>query len=331
MAKIGTLSLTLNDWARRNDPDGSIAIIVEILHLMNPILDDMRFMEGNLPTGHKTTIRSGLPATTWRMLYQGVQPSKSRTIQVTDAIGMLEAYAEVDKSIADLNGNTAAFRFSEDTAFIEAMGQNLASTLIYGNTGIDPERFLGFEPRYNDLNAENGANILDAGGAGVDNTSIWLITWGDSTSHGIFPKGQVTGLQHTDLGEVTLQDAANRNFQGYRTHYKWDVGLVVRDWRYTVRIANIDVSDLKKDAATGADLIDLMAQALEQIQSLNIGTPIFYCNRTIKSFLRRQISNKSNVNLTLDTAGGVHTLAFDGIPVKLIESIVETEQRVIGL
>jgi hypothetical protein len=46
-------------------------------------------------------------------LNYGVASSKSRTAQVTDSCGMLEAYAEIDKALADLNGNSAAFRLSE--------------------------------------------------------------------------------------------------------------------------------------------------------------------------------------------------------------------------
>ncbi|MCQ4021275.1 major capsid protein, partial [Klebsiella pneumoniae] len=132
-------------------------------------------VEGNLPTGHRTTIRSGLPSATWRLLNYGVQPSKSTTVQVTDGIGMLETYAEIDKSLADLNGNTAEFRLSEDRAFIEAMNQQMAQTLFYGDTSVNPQQFMGLSSRYSDLTATNAQNIIDAGGTGTDNTSIWLI------------------------------------------------------------------------------------------------------------------------------------------------------------
>lgn len=329
MSTLGTTALTLADWAKRIDPAGKIAKVVEILTERNEILEDMAWVEGNLPTGHKTTIRSGLPTVAWRLLNYGVQPSKSRTVQVTDACGMLETYSEVDKSLADLNGNTAEFRLSEDIAFLEAMNQEMASTLFYGNTATDPEKFLGLAPRYNDSTAENGGNIIKGGGSGSDNTSVWLIVWGDQSCHGIFPKGQTTGLQHEDLGQQTLTDAAGGRYEGYRAHYKWDAGLVLRDWRQVVRICNIDVSDLTKDrSGSSADLIDLMTQALETVENLKLGRPVFYCNKTIRSFLRRQISNKSNVNLTLDNAGGKMVLAFDGVPVKRCDALLNTEATV---
>ena len=329
MATVGDLNLTLSDLARRMDPNNKIARIIEILSETNEILADMIWKEGNLPTGHRTTVRSGLPSVTWRLLNYGVQPSKSRTVQITDACGMLEAYAEVDKALADLNGNTSEFRLSEDKAFIEAMNQELASTVIYGNTKTDPEKFMGLAPRFSSLSAENGGNIIDGGGTGSDNTSIWLVVWGDNTCHGIYPKGSTAGLNHTDKGQVTLEDAAHGKYEGYRSHYKWDTGMTLRDWRYVVRIANIDVSNLTKDASgSSADLVDLMTQAIETIPNLGMGRSVFYCNKTIRSFLRRQIKNADNVNLSLEEIAGKKVVAFDGIPVRRVDAILNTEAAV---
>ena len=161
----------------------------------NEALDDIVFVEGNLPTGHRSTIRTGLPGVTWRKLYGGVQPTKSTTAQVTDSCGMLEAYAEIDKALADLNGNTAAFRMTEDRAFLEAMNQQMATTLIYGNEGTQPEAFTGLAPRFNAKSgAVNGENVIFGDGAGTDNTSIWLVCWGPNTVHGIYPKGSKAGF-----------------------------------------------------------------------------------------------------------------------------------------
>jgi len=329
MATLSTTNPTLADVAKRQDPDGKIDAIVELLSETNEILDDMTFMEGNLPTGHRTTIRSGLPSSTWRKLNYGVQPSKSTTVQVTDTAGMLEAYAEVDKALADLNGNTSAFRLSEDRAFLESMNQEMANTLFYGDTGTDPEKFMGLAPRFSSTSAENGDNIISAGGSGSDNTSIWLVVWGGNTCHGIYPKGSMAGLKHQDLGEVTLEDAANGKYQGYRTHYKWDVGVSLRDWRYVVRIPNIDVSNLTKDASgSSANLVDLMVQAVEKVPNLGLGRAVFYGNRTISSFLRRQITNTSNVNLSLDEVAGKRVMSFDGIPFRRNDAILNTEAAV---
>lgn len=337
MSALAASHPTLLDLAKRLDPDGKIDVIAEILTQENPILEDLSFVEGNLPTGHRTTIRTGLPTPTWRKLYGGVQPTKSNTAQVTDSCGMLEAYAEVDKALADLNGNTAAFRLSEDRAHIEGMAQELASTIIYGNEGDQPEAFTGLAPRYNSLSAANADNIVSAGGSGSDNTSIWLVVWGDQTLHGIYPKGSRAGLDMQDKGQVTIEsvDGAGGRMEAYRTHYRHDCGLTVRDWRFAARVCNIDVSALTSDgtaadrAAAQKALINFMVQASERIPSLSKGRAVWYVNRTIREQLRLGILEKIAGNLAWETVAGKRVMTFDDIPVKRLDAINNTEARVV--
>lgn len=330
MPALASNNPTLLDVAKRLDPDGKIASIVEILNATNPVLDDLSMVEGNLPTGHRTTIRTGLPLPTWRKLYGGVQPTKSTTVQVTDSAGMLEAYAEVDKALADLNGNTAAFRLSEDAAHIEGMGQEMAQTLFYGNEGTEPEAFTGLAPRYNSLSAQNADNIIDAGGTGSDNTSIWLCVWGNQTGHGIYPKGSIGGLQMTDKGQVTVEnvDGNGGRMEAYRTHYRWDCGLTIRDWRYFVRVCNVDVSDLDTVANT-KNLINWMIQASERIPELGKGRAAFYLNRRLREKLRLGILEKVSSNLTWETVAGERVMTFDDIPVRRTDALINTESRVV--
>lgn len=330
MPALAIQNPTLLDVAKRTDPDGSIATIVELLAQSNDVLQDMTFIEGNLPTGNKTTVRTGLPTPTWRKLYGGVQPTKSTTTQVTDSCGMLEAYAEIDKALADLNGNTAAFRLSEDAAHIEGMSQQMASTLFYGNEGTQPEAFTGLAPRFNSLSASNNTNIINAGGTGSDNTSIWLCVWGPQTGFGIYPKGSRAGLQMTDKGQVTIEnvDGAGGRMEGYRTHYRQDMGLTIRDWRYFVRIPNIDVSDLDTVANT-RNLVTWMIQATERIPSFGKGRACFYVNRNIREKLRLGILDRTSTNLSWETVEGKRVMTFDDIPVRRTDALLNTEARVV--
>tara|TARA_Y100000361_G_scaffold152479_1_gene172081 strand:- start:312 stop:1316 length:1005 start_codon:yes stop_codon:yes gene_type:complete len=333
MATLSVTNPTLLDLAKATDPDGGIADIVEILNETNEVLDDMTWIQGNLTTGNRSSIRSGLPTPTWRKMYGGVQPDKGTTTQVDDSCGMLEAYAEVDKALADLNGNTAAFRLVEDRAHLEGLNQEIVSTLFYGNESTEPEAFTGFGPRFNSLSASNAENIIDGGGTGSDNNSIWLVVWSPQTCHGIIPKGSVAGLQRTDLGEVTLEDASSGSntgrMQAYRTHYRWDAGLTVRDWRYVVRICNVDKSALTKDAASGADLPDLMFQAMTQIPNLSLGRSAFYMSRNTMSFVRRQATNAtSGSTLEIKDVGGKMITTFSGIPLRRCDALSADEARI---
>lgn len=331
MAVLSAANPTLLDLAKRLDPDMKIAPVVELLNETNEILTDMTWIEGNLLTGHRTTVRTGIPEPTWRKMYQGVQPNKSTTAQVTDDCGMLEAYAEVDKALADLNGNTAEFRLSEDRPHIEGMNQTISDTIFYGNSGTKPEAFTGLAPRFNSTTAANGENIIKGDGAGTDNASIWLVVWGPNTVHGIVPKGSKAGLQVTDKGVVTIENADGQGgrMEAYRTHYRWDAGLSVRDWRYIVRICNIDKSNLTADGATGSKLPDLMFQAIELIPNLSLGRAVFYMSRGVRTKLRQQSANAVKAStLTIEQVGGVPVTFFHGIPIRRCDSLAADEALV---
>lgn len=332
MATLTAQNPTLLDRAQASDPDGSVGAVVELLHQTNEILQDMTFMEGNLPTGHRSIVRTGLPPSTWRRLGGGVMPGKAQRAQMTDTCGMLEAYNEVDVALADLNGDTAAFRAQEAVAQIESMGQELAETLIYGNIAVAPEKFEGLATRYSDLSGPaNADNIIDGEGSGTDNGSIWLVVWGPNTCHGIVPKGSQTGLQVTDKGRMTIQNADGSRMEAYITHFRMDVGLTLRDWRYVVRICNIDKSALTSDAASGANLPELMFQALERVPSLSMGRPVFYMSRDMRTKFRQQYAllTKNSTLTKSDVGGDATVMDLNGVPIRRCDALAADEARVV--
>jgi hypothetical protein len=329
MAAVGNTYVTLADLASRMEQGSVAKSIIELLNEQNEALDDIPWVECNDGSGHKTTVRTGIPSGTWRKLNYGVAQSKSTTAQVRDACGMLENYSTIDAALVKMAKDQAAFRLSESKPIIEGMNQEFMSTLIYGDTAQNPEKFMGLAPRFNALSGVQSAdNVINGAGVGSDNTSIWLVVFGENSVHGIYPEGTKAGLEQKDLGEQTVYDASNNPYQAFRSHFQWFPGLSVRDWRQVVRIANIDVSDLTKNAATGADLLDLMVQALEKVHNLNMGKPVFLVNRTIRSFLRRQMMNRSNLLLSMEEVAGKKVLAFDGVPVRRCDAILDTEAAV---
>ncbi len=338
MPTLATNNLTLADWAKRQDPNSQPARIIELLSQSNEMIEDQVWVEGNLPTGHRTTVRSGLPDVAWRKLNYGVQPSKSTTVQVDDTCGMLEAWSVVDKDLAELNGDVGAFRMSEASAFLEGMNQQFAQTFIYGNGGTVPEAFTGLATRYSTIaGAANGQNILDAGGTS-GNTSVWLVGWGDNTVHGIYPKGTTAGLTHTDRGLEVVTDASGGKYLGYHDRFQWKCGLALRDWRYAVRVANINVADLTAltgtQAATAAtELVKMMSRAIDRIPNFGGIRPVFYANRTVRSLLRIQAMQKSQSALSIQNGLSqfgmpMSTMAFQGIPIRLSDAILNTETKI---
>ena len=209
------------------------------------------------------------------------------------------------------------------------MNQELASTLFYGNEGSEPEAFTGFSPRFNDQTAENARNIITDAATpdATDNASMWLVVWGPNTVHGIYPKGSKAGLQVTDKGVVTIEnvDGLGGRMEGYRTHYRWDCGLHVRDWRYIVRI-NFDLENVIAAGTSGPVLAQLMARAMRRIPNLKMGRPAFYANRDVLEMVDIQAMEKSNVAFnTIEDAQGKFVTRFRGIPIRTCDALLSTE------
>lgn len=335
MATIGNTNLTLMDHARRLDPDGKIARIAEMLNLVNEILDDLVFVEGNTTTGHKTTIRTGLPSVAWRQINKGVQPSKSQTRQQLFTAGIIEGLGRIDEELVNIAVDKAAFRLSENAPFIEAISQLMATTLFYGDVAVNPDRFTGLSPYYSATNADSGANVILGGGAGSDNTSIWLVVWGENTIHAFYPRGSKAGIEHNDKGLQLVSDNETPagQYYAYIDQYKTRLGLAVRDWRYAVRICNLDILDLATAgdmSDTSANLIKFMLQALNKVPSLRLGRAVWYCNKEVKTALDIKAYNKSNVQLTIEKIeGGAPITRFMGIPIRRCDAILNTETLVV--
>lgn len=335
MPVLSTTHPTMADLAKTIGPDGNVMPIAEILHETNEVMTDMVWIEGNLATGHRTLQRTGIPEPTIRMLNKGIPPVKAETVPIEDQCAIFEALNEVDVEVADLYANPAAYRMGEATATIEGFTQTMADNVFYGNESTDIAKFTGFAPRFNTRNAAvpSARNVIHGGGSGSDNASIWLIGWGPNSVHGIYPKGSKAGLQQQDHGKVWSENFGGTGLraQVYRTHFQWKCGLTVRDWRYVVRIANIDVSDLTKNAATGADLIDLMAQALNKIPSRNMVRLAWYAGETVKGFISRQARYAPNVQLSVKevvTDAGMIVDMVGGVPLRRVDQLLDTEATV---
>jgi hypothetical protein len=338
MAVLGSSNLTLADWAKRTHPDGSIGDIAELLSQTNEVLEDCVWKEGNLPTGDRVVIRTGLPTTYYRALNQGIPSSKSTTAQVDEACAMIEARSEMDVDLAKLNGNTSQFRLSEDSAFIESMNQTFVQGLFGGNPATDPKQFLGLQNRYNSLSGSgNSVNVLSGGGSS-NLGSIYLMGWSDRTVYCPFPKGSNAGLMKEDLGIQTIFSGDNR-MQAYVSRFQWKPGLAVKDWRYVVRIANVDTSALFTTAsgtqatAAATNIIKLMARAMDRFPSFGGIKPCFYMNRTLYSGLRIQAMDRTQGVLDIEKGLSqfgtpMSWLTFQGIPVRKVDALTTNETAV---
>lgn len=343
-------SLTLADLGRRMDPDGKIADMAELLSQCNTILDHIPMVEGNLPTGHVTTLRTSLPKGTFRRFYQGVGYTKSTAAQVTFSCAMLDAYSQIDKKLASIGGDPAGVREKEDVAHMEGLSQQMATTEMYGNEFTSPEQFTGFSPFFNTVStatAQNAVNVFDCGGTGNSNTSIWIIGWGDNTVYGIYPKGSKAGLTFEDKGDVVPGfDSSQRRFEAWTSYFSWVTGLAIEDWRYIIRMCNIDTTTAGLLGPTPPDIFAILSRAMVKLPTAaqnvsgitktdapdRISPAVrlwIYCDRTARWSMDVQAIRDKNVLLSPRDYAGQPIVNFRNVPIGVTDAILDTEARVV--
>ena len=310
--------------------------IVEMLDRSTPLIEDMAFRNGNQVDGHMFKVRAGLPGVTFRAINEGVVPTRSSSKVVRETCAMLEAVSEIDKKLVDLEDTGAAqalFRLQEASAFVEAMGQRFASEVWYGDTGFEPKGIMGLSKRYGSLTGPANEYIIDCGGTGNDNASIWLIVHSTESFFGVVPKNGKIGLQHKASGVIDLIDADNNGtYEGYRDRFQWDVGVCLKDYRQIVRACNIDVSDLNTfNTATNlaANLLEIVNEMTNRVWNLNAGRPVIYMNRTVKEHWEKQLLTSHYIEKNMDQATGKITTSYKGIPIHVDDMLLDTEGRVI--
>jgi hypothetical protein len=337
------------DVASRTDPHGNIPEISEMLSQCNDYTDDAPFMEANEKTGHEFVFRTSIPAGSWRSYNMGVPAAKSTTAKSRVGLGMLADWSWVDRDLLMHSGQGEKFRRSEDFAFLEGMSQTIAQTLIYGNTTVTPAEFMGLSTFYNTVNtntAQNAANVIDGGGTGSSNTSLWYIGWSPKSFYLVYPRGSTAGLHMEDRGDVVpAYDNLGNPYIAFSSYFQQQVGLVPQDYRYGGRICNVDVTSAGLAGTNALDIFSTMSQLTLNFPKTSktvsgvtktdapnddFGTRrVWYCNRTFLHYMYLQAMRDRNVLLRLEDYAGMVTDSFRGDPIKLIDQIVTTESRVV--
>jgi hypothetical protein len=332
MAVIGSTFVDLIDVLKGQDRNGAVIPVIEMLTEMNPVLDDAYAVECNSGTKHLHVVRTGLPSLTWGKLYQGIPQSKSGKAQVEDTTGFVEGLSTIDERVLNLSTDEAAVRLGEATSFLESMSNEVSSKIFYGNSATDAEEFMGLAPRFNDLGAANGNQIIDAGGTGADNTSLWFVAWGDNQCHLLYPKGTTAGVKREDMGRQRVLDSAGNAYYAKEEMFTWHIGMAVKDWRYVARVANIDVSLMQ---AGSVALYGFLRKGYYKLQSRKIagGKLAIYCNRDVLEALDTLAGNAGAsdnfVRLTRKDVEGEEVLSYRGIPIRETDALLNTEARVV--
>ena len=332
MATIGDLNPTITDVQKTLDQDGSAASIIELLKEHNEILDDITYIEGNETDGHRVTVQTGLPSGIWRAYNQGIPSSKATTAQVKEVNAQRAQRLAVDVDLANKQANREQFLLFQANSHLEALNQDVVEAMFYSNAELNPGQPMGFAPRYSDLGAVNGEMVIDAGGTGAaDNASIWLMGWSPTGAFAFYPRGSQSGVRRENLPDAEELDADNNPFLAHIRVFKWDIGFGLADWRYAGRIANIPPSVAVDPTPAAADnLIIQMTRLSERVADLQGRARwAFYMPRKLREAVRIQALHTKNLRFSYEDIAGRRSLAFDGIPVRRVDRLLDTEARVL--
>lgn len=336
MTTLGGTALTLTDIVKQQDPDGKPAKIVEIMEQEHGLLEVLTWMPCNDGNSHQVTIRTGLPSGAWRRYNRGTAPAKGTTAQVRAQTAKREQVSAVDRDLAEKGGkgNVASVRANEAVAHIQGLGNDVATALLYNDERSEPDGPTGIMAHYASVSTATAAsaeNVIDGGGSdAADSTSILLVGVGPNSISGLFGEGGVAGIQNEDDGLVDIIDStgvAGATYKGYRERFSMQAGLCVPDWTCGGRIANIDVSAIIADSGD-ADLVKLMIQLSERVRRRG-AKYAWLMNRKVRAHLRLQKLDRGQYGLTFETVAGKPVTMFDGIPVLIEDSILNTEGRVV--
>jgi hypothetical protein len=315
--------LTMLELAKNIAPNGQLHKVAAILERTYRIWDDIPWFQANDIFSHVSAQEYSEPEGELRTFNDGVGNVSVETQEVRDILSMMEAYSDSDKAMVDAAPNPQAFRNGRAARILRGIGKSWIELLFYGNNGTNSKSFNGLAVRLNSLAAS--ANVIGAGGTGNDLTSIYVARWGEGAAWCAYPRGSSLGLEHRDLGEITAVTASGKKFQAYRDWFKIYGGLVVEDPKAIGRLANIETS-----GTTNTFDEDLLIQLLNQMSpDEDFSSMGIYCNSTIKTQMEIRLKDKTNVNYTMDQGlapGGV--LKFKGIPVRLCECILNTEDAI---
>ena len=341
---------TLADLTSRMDSAGKAMHIAELLSQSTPTLKDMPFKEGSEMMGHGFSYRTSIPAGAFRQLNMGVGYSKSTTGKAYLGMGDLEGYSQVDRLLAEMSGSVETFRTSEEVAFLEGLGQTWEETLWYGNTVENPAEFMGMSNFYNTVaqgTAQNATNVIDGGGTAANNLSIWLICWGINQIYGTYPRNSKGGLVSEDKADATPAfDNVGNRYEAYTMWFRQMGNIVPEDWRYGVRIANVDVTAAGLAGPNALDLFLAMSQAdmlpptlskessgITEVDAPSDPSPgimpYWYINRTGRFWMDAQGMRNRNTLLTLNDAAGKPQDLIRGIRVRVADRLLVAESQVV--
>lgn len=322
-AKVLANQLTVAEQAKRR-ANGDVQSIAEILEEVNEFLIDAPMYEANQVYSHLSSVRNGLPSISTRRINEGASKSASQVHQILEQITVLDVFAEIDELLIDHEPDPQKAMMNEVRPFLESGAQEFSRQLLYGDYGSNPEEIEGLAVRYADTSADNTVSLSGSS----DLTSVWMIEWGESISHLIYPRGaQNVGIYQKDHGKQRVTDTSGNPYMAYVYQTKAEFGIAVKDDRGVQRLANITTSGSSNNLFEDSTAMRPLIKARNRLPHFGKNA-VIYCNRDSKSQFDIWALEKANGFYTIKNIDGEPLTTFQGIPIRMVEQISSDETAI---
>jgi hypothetical protein len=327
VATLTHTAMTIGDLAKMLDPDGTLAVVADVLMEKNRFFETALWLPGNGETTHRYSRDVDQPAGKHTAINEGVQKSVAIREQKTAKIAMLEDYSYVDERLLRISPDPVGVRSREDGAFVAGMSKTAVDTVFHGSETTDPNAFDGLWNQ-DDWSTLASDQVINSGGDATGGASVALIEWGDDAAHLIYPKNAAVTpmIEVEDLGQQLVEDASNNPYTCQVSHFFFNYGIAVRDPRNVQRLANVVNLGTGSGALDEDNLIAMINELVGEGEGSN-----FYMNRQLRKWLLIIAKDKANVQYMPSEAFGKppRMLAnFMGVPINVTEKLGFTEPQV---
>ena len=339
MATIGTGSLSLAELIKRENPDGSMADLIDVISKVTPIANEGYWEGCNNRTYHEATRVASKPAGTERAYGMGVAAHGAATEKITEPTTMIADMLVVDADLIENEGGASKLN-QEEALFVSGMIETVAGRLISGDRTSYGMQINGINNR-SDYNSLSSDYVYDnAGGdssATSNKTSIYIVQYGPKMVSLIAPSGDNSKTIRRRPFPVELVDESGtsqaRKFPAYQTWFQIQFGLFIYDPRCIKRVVNISTTNIDGVDDFSFDE-DLLGDAVIDLEYQGRGA-VIYANRTLMKQMTRRANEMPRGNFQLavgaDTGMPVSgkVLSFMGIPVHREDSITDAQAYVV--
>jgi len=341
---LGT-NLTMAELIRREDPNGNLAQIIDVLNQENRILEDITWLECNSGTYYEDTRTASEPTGSERAYDEGVNPEAGVTEKILEPTCMFNGLSEVDIKKFEHSPDGGAARLQEDGFFLRGMTKTFVSRLFDGNRDTDPRMIKGINNRslYSTLQtAGSETEVFDNAQGNASSTSnktsIYCIQWGDKMVNCIYPRNDPRGgssdllpIKMEDFGRTIQTDVGGTKKRPvWQTWFTNDFGIFIHDYRCIKRIVNISTTNIDDVDDFGFSEVPLI-RLWNQLEYGGRGA-VFYCNKAVLTQATLRANEKGNAWFTQEVEGEgpwAHPVTrFMGIPFKRVDQITNVQAYV---